>query len=147
MSPSVHRTLLVVAVVLLALVPLAASAFAITLMNYIGIGAIIALGLVLLTGIGGLTSFGQAAFVGLGAYTTAVLSTGYGVSPWINLAIALAFTTNAHSQTTGEPGQSVSLQATDNGNDLLQELTLEYNKGRQQKITSEILDLVGGSMQ
>jgi len=37
--------------------------------------------------------------------------------------------------------------ATDNGNDLLQELTLEYNKGRQQKITSEILDLVGGSMQ
>lgn len=37
--------------------------------------------------------------------------------------------------------------ATDNGNEILQELTLEYNKGRQQKITSEILDLVGGSMQ
>lgn len=35
--------------------------------------------------------------------------------------------------------------ATDNGNDLLSELTLEYNKGRQQKITAEILDLVGGS--
>lgn len=35
--------------------------------------------------------------------------------------------------------------ATDNGNDLLQELTLEYNKGRQQKITNEILDIVGGS--
>ena len=37
--------------------------------------------------------------------------------------------------------------ATDNGNDLLEELTLEYNKGRQQKITSEILDIVGGSLQ
>ena len=29
---------------------------------------------------------------------------------------------------------------------LLQELTLDYNKGRQQKITSEILDIVGGSL-
>jgi F-type H+-transporting ATPase subunit gamma len=35
--------------------------------------------------------------------------------------------------------------ATDNGETLLGELTLEYNKGRQQKITSEILDLVGGA--
>lgn len=35
--------------------------------------------------------------------------------------------------------------ATDNAEDLLGELTLEYNKGRQQKITSEILDLVGGA--
>jgi len=34
--------------------------------------------------------------------------------------------------------------ATDNGETLLGELTLEYNKGRQQKITSEILDLVSG---
>ena len=40
----------------------------------------------------------------------------------------------------------VAMQAaTDNGEQLLAELTLEYNKGRQQKITSEILDLVGGS--
>lgn len=37
--------------------------------------------------------------------------------------------------------------ATDNGNTILQELTLQYNKGRQQKITNEILDIVGGSMQ
>ena len=33
--------------------------------------------------------------------------------------------------------------ATDNAEELLASLTLEYNKGRQQKITSEILDLVG----
>ena len=44
--------------------------------------------------------------------------------------------------------RTVAMQtATDNGNNILQELTLEYNKGRQQKITSEILDIVGGSMQ
>jgi len=37
--------------------------------------------------------------------------------------------------------------ATDNAQDILDELTLEYNKGRQQQITSEILDIVGGSQQ
>ena len=44
--------------------------------------------------------------------------------------------------------RTIAMQtATDNGEDILQELTLEYNKGHQQKITSEILDIVGGSMQ
>ena len=44
--------------------------------------------------------------------------------------------------------RTIAMQtATDNGEDLLDDLTLEYNKGRQQKITSEILDLVGGSLQ
>ena len=37
--------------------------------------------------------------------------------------------------------------ASDNAEDLLGELTLEYNKGRQQKITAEILDLLGGAAQ
>lgn len=42
--------------------------------------------------------------------------------------------------------RTVAMQtATDNGNELLQDLTLEYNKGRQQKITNEILDIVSGS--
>ena len=41
--------------------------------------------------------------------------------------------------------RTVAMQAaTDNGNQLLDELTLQYNKGRQQKITNEILDLAGG---
>jgi branched-chain amino acid transport system permease protein len=44
---------------------------------------------VLLTGVGGLTSFGQAAFCGFGAYTTAVLTTAYGVSPWLTLPASL----------------------------------------------------------
>ncbi|WP_349744581.1 branched-chain amino acid ABC transporter ATP-binding protein/permease [Roseateles cavernae] len=64
----------------------------ITQMNYIGLFALVALGLVLLTGVGGLTSFGQAAFVGLGAYTTAMLSTGHAVSPWLALIVGLGIT-------------------------------------------------------
>lgn len=36
--------------------------------------------------------------------------------------------------------------ATDNANDLLQNLTIAYNKSRQQAITSELLDIIGGSM-
>lgn len=43
--------------------------------------------------------------------------------------------------------RTVAMQtATDNAEALLQELTLAYNKSRQQKITSEILDIVGGSL-
>ena len=42
--------------------------------------------------------------------------------------------------------RTVAMQtATDNAEDILSELTLEYNKGRQQKITAEILDLVAGN--
>ncbi len=77
---------------LLAIAPLTLPEFSITLLNYIGLYAIVAVGLVLLTGVGGLTSFGQAAFVGLGAYTTAWLTTVHGFSPWITLFIGLAIT-------------------------------------------------------
>ncbi|MCM1178433.1 MAG: ATP synthase F1 subunit gamma [Clostridium sp.] len=43
--------------------------------------------------------------------------------------------------------RTVAMQtATDNGNQLLQELSLQYNKRRQQAITDELLDIVGGSM-
>ena len=79
-------------IAVLAGVPLVAPQFWVTLGNYVGLYSIVALGLVLLTGVAGQTSFGQAAFVGIGAYTTAVLSTQYAVSPWINLAIGLALT-------------------------------------------------------
>ncbi len=41
--------------------------------------------------------------------------------------------------------RTVAMQvASDNATDLISELTLAYNKGRQQEITAEILDLVGG---
>ena len=87
-----RRALMLAALVLLTLAPLVLPEFYVTLLNYIGLASIISLGLVLLTGIGGLTSFGQAAFVGFGAYTTAVLTTQYGVSPWLTLPAGLALT-------------------------------------------------------
>lgn len=96
------RLLLAGFLVLLLVAPLVASEFHVTLLNYIGLYAIVALGLVLLTGVGGLTSFGQAAFVGLGAYTTAYLSVAEGLpawaallggSPWIGLLVGLLVTT------------------------------------------------------
>ncbi|MDM0015522.1 branched-chain amino acid ABC transporter ATP-binding protein/permease [Variovorax sp. J22P168] len=76
-------------VVLLAIAPMVAGNFTVSLLNDIGIGALVALGLVLLTGIGGATSFGQAAFVGIAAYATAWLTTTQGMSPWIGLLFAL----------------------------------------------------------
>jgi len=63
--------------------------FWIVLFDNIGLSALVAMGLVLLTGVGGLTSFGQAAFCGFGAYTTAVLTTAYGLSPWLTLPLSL----------------------------------------------------------
>jgi branched-chain amino acid transport system permease protein len=64
--------------------------FWITQLNYIGLYAIVSLGLVLLTGVAGLTSFGQAAFVGVGAYTAAFLAIRLGLSPWLTLPIGIA---------------------------------------------------------
>ncbi|MBV9519855.1 MAG: branched-chain amino acid ABC transporter permease, partial [Hyphomicrobiales bacterium] len=66
--------------------------FWVTLLDYVGLYAIVAIGLVVLTGIGGMTSFGQAMFVGFGAYTTAILATRYGFSPWLTLPIAIIIT-------------------------------------------------------
>ncbi|MCO5099988.1 MAG: branched-chain amino acid ABC transporter ATP-binding protein/permease [Burkholderiaceae bacterium] len=74
----------------IALAPLVVPAFYVTLLNYIGLAALVALGLVLLTGIAGIVSFGQQAFVGIAAYTTAVLTTAAGVSPWLTLFASLA---------------------------------------------------------
>ena len=78
--------------IFIAVLPLVASEFHVTLMNFIGLSALVAMGLVLLTGVGGLTSFGQAAFVGLGAYSTAYLSTAHQLSPLLGLALGLTLT-------------------------------------------------------
>ncbi|MES3001969.1 MAG: branched-chain amino acid ABC transporter ATP-binding protein/permease [Pseudomonadota bacterium] len=61
--------------------------FWITQACYIGMYALVALGLVLLTGVAGLTSFGQAAFVGIGAYTAAFLTVKMAGSPWLALLL------------------------------------------------------------
>ncbi len=86
------RTLSFIPVAVAVIAPLVLPAYYITLMNFIGLAAIVVIGLVLLTGIGGLTSFGQAAFVGIGAYTTAWLTTNLGLSPWVTIFAAIIAT-------------------------------------------------------
>ena len=86
------RLLAIGIVAALALAPVFTGNFTVSLLNDIGIGALVALGLVLLTGVGGATSFGQAAFVGIAAYSTAWLTTAQGLSPWLGLWFALLLT-------------------------------------------------------
>ncbi len=90
MTPA--RIAIAIWLALLAAGPLYLPEFYITLVNYIGLYSLVALGLVLLTGIAGLTSFGQAAFVGVGAYATAVASVSFSLSPWLGLPVGLALT-------------------------------------------------------
>lgn len=93
-SMNIQKTLSIsILLLLVALFPLLPTPqFWIIQANYIGLYALVAVGLVLLTGIAGMTSFGQAAFVGLGAYTTAYLSTAQSISPWLTLPAGLLIT-------------------------------------------------------
>lgn len=96
-----RRGVLVAFIALIILAPFVLRPFQVSLLDYIALYALVALGLVLLTGIGGLTSFGQAAFVGLGAYATAVVTTFHELpgwlawaqgSPWGGLVVGLVLT-------------------------------------------------------
>ncbi len=79
-------------VFVLAIAPFFLGTFSITLLNYIGIYSLVAIGLVLLTGIVGIISFGQAAFIGIAAYSTAWVSAINGASPWLGLLLAIVLT-------------------------------------------------------
>jgi branched-chain amino acid transport system permease protein len=87
-----RKVLLGAVVLVVALLPWLLGDFGVSLLNDIGIGALVALGLVLLTGVGGSTSFGQAAFVGIAAYASAWLTSTQHVSPWLGLLFGLAMT-------------------------------------------------------
>lgn len=57
------------------------------------------------------------------------------------------YTALLDSNASEHAARSVAMQvATDNANNLIQDLTVAYNKGRQQAITNELLDIVGGTM-
>lgn len=57
------------------------------------------------------------------------------------------FTAATDSNASEHAARTLAMQvATDNANDLIQDLTKQYNKSRQQAITNELLDIVGGSM-
>ena len=57
------------------------------------------------------------------------------------------FTALLDSSASEHAARMMAMQvATDNANDLIQDLTLIYNKSRQQAITNELLDIIGGSL-
>lgn len=58
------------------------------------------------------------------------------------------YTVMLDAQAAEHAARTVAMQtATDNANELLDELKIQYNKGRQAAITAELLDIVGGSLQ
>lgn len=56
------------------------------------------------------------------------------------------YTALLDSNASEHAARTIAMQiATDNADDLLQELALQFNKSRQQAITNELLDIIGGS--
>ncbi|GMO93264.1 branched-chain amino acid ABC transporter ATP-binding protein/permease [Bradyrhizobium sp. TM239] len=92
MNGALSKLLIAAVVLLLGALPAILPPFSITLLNYVGIYSLVAIGLALLTGICGIVSFGQAAFVGVAAYATAWLSVVQGQSPWVGLLLGVALT-------------------------------------------------------
>lgn len=57
------------------------------------------------------------------------------------------YTVLLDSHTSEHAARMLAMQtATDNANELIQDLTKQYNKSRQQAITNELLDIIGGSL-
>ena len=63
------------------------------------------------------------------------------------LAHLMLYTALLDSVASEHAARMVAMQtATDNADEMLRQLNLQYNKSRQQAITSELLDIVGGSV-
>lgn len=57
------------------------------------------------------------------------------------------FTTLVDTNAAEHGARSMAMQlATDNADDMVEDLTKLYNKSRQQAVTNELLDIIGGSM-
>jgi F-type H+-transporting ATPase subunit gamma len=87
---------------------------------------------------------------------TAPLNDNFIVEPDMNTVLSKLIPKMAHlmlytalldSVASEHAARMVAMQtATDNADELLRELNLQYNKSRQQAITNELLDIVGGSV-
>ena len=63
------------------------------------------------------------------------------------LAHLMLYTALLDSAASEHAARMVAMQtATDNADEMLRQLNLQYNKSRQQAITTELLDIVGGSV-
>lgn len=86
------KSLIILLLIFLFLLPLGSSSYFISVLIFMGIYSIVGLGLCLLIGYAGQLSLGHNAFFGLGAYTSAILSFRYGVSPWLGIVIGMLLT-------------------------------------------------------
>ena len=81
----------VLTTVVLILPPLIGNPYYVGVLVFVGIYSLITIGLSLLMGYTGQISLGHAAFFGVGAYTSGILSTRFGISPWLGMAAAILF--------------------------------------------------------
>ena len=80
----VRRVIIGLFILAVGLMPLVTkSQYYVTVGNFIGIYAIVAMGLALLLGYAGQVSMAQAAFFGIGGYTSAIMTTTTACNPWI----------------------------------------------------------------
>jgi branched-chain amino acid transport system permease protein len=78
---------IIIPVTAIALLPLVADEFQLTIAVFIGINVIMVFGLSLLMGYAGQISLGHAGLYGLGAYTTAIMTTRFSISPFITIVL------------------------------------------------------------
>lgn len=83
---------LTLAVILAVLPAWATNDYQLSILVFIGINTMLTVGLSLLMGYTGQISLGHAVFFGSGAYLTGILTTRYGWSPWLAVAVAAVAT-------------------------------------------------------
>ncbi len=72
------------------LLPLAVDNSTRSLLIFIGLFTLVSVGLSLLMGYAGQIALGQGAFYGIGAYASAILTTRYGIDPWLAILAGIA---------------------------------------------------------
>ena len=68
------------------------NSYYISVLVFVGIHSLLAMGLTVLLGYAGQISLCQAAFFGIGAYTSGILTVKFGVDPWLAMVIAMVLT-------------------------------------------------------
>src|SRR3972149_1962960 len=89
----IRYALIGILVIGLALLPqFMTNPYLLSIFTFIGIYAIVAMGLCLLMGYAGQISLGQAAFFAIGAYASGILTATYKWDPWIAMVMAALLT-------------------------------------------------------
>ena len=106
---------------------------------------------VVLDPIGDASQFGTATLTPNGEQTEVIFEPsapellGYLLRHYLNIYLYFVL---LNAKASEQSARMVSMKnATDNANDLIKDLTLEYNKLRQGNITKELLEIAGGQAQ